>query len=100
MINTEIIAETNRLKDSFLKSMSMIVPSYVIGPKNHYKLVNWVIDESLDSNYRLVTDITALNAKRSELESFEQYKARLKMQKLLMKYRYMFITDLTSKDVN
>jgi len=100
MINTEIIAETNRLKESFLKNMNMNVPAYVIGPKQHFRFVNWVIDESLDSNYRLVTDITALNAKRSELESFEQYKARLKMQKLLMKYRYMFITDLAAKNVN
>ena len=65
--------------------------------KNHYKFVNWVIDQSLDSNYRLVTDITALSQKRSEIESFSEYKIRLKIQKFLLKYRHYFITDLLAK---
>ena len=100
MINTAIIQETNRLKDSFLKNMSMSVPSYVIGPKQHFKFINWIIDESLDSNLRLVNDITTLSNERSELETYEEYKTRQKMQRLLMKYRYMFTTDLATKNDN
>jgi hypothetical protein len=97
MINTAIIQETNKLKDSFLKNMSNPVPGYVVGSKKHFKFVNWVIDESLDSNLKLVNDITALSNKRSDLESFEEYKVRQKMQRLLMKYRYMFTTDISTK---
>ena len=96
-MNTATIQETNRLQASFLKSMNMTVPSYVIGPKKHYKFVNWVIDESLDSNLKLVSDITALASKRSDIETYEQYKGRQKMQRLLLKYRYMFTTDISSK---
>lgn len=40
MINTAIIHETNRLKESFLKNMNMSVPSYVIGAKQHFRFVN------------------------------------------------------------
>lgn len=100
MINTAIIHETNRLKESFLKNMSMSVPSYVIGPKQHFRFVNWIIDESLDSNLKLVNDITTLSNKRSDVESFEEYKTRQKMQRLLMKYRYMFTTDISTKNDN
>jgi hypothetical protein len=100
MINTAIIHETNRLKESFLKNMNMSVPSYVIGAKQHFRFVNWIIDESLDSNLRLVNDISALPNKRSDVETFEEYKSRQKMQRLLMRYRYMFTTDLASKNVN
>jgi glutamate racemase len=97
MINTAIIRETNRLKESFLKNMNMSVPSYVIGAKQHFKFVNWVIDESLDSNLKLVNDITTISNERSNLESFEEYKSRQKMQRLLMRYRYMFTTDISTK---
>lgn len=100
MINTAIIHETNRLKESFLKNMNMSVPSYVIGPKQHFRFVNWIIDESLDSNLKLVNDITTLSNKRSDVESFEEYKTRQKMQRLLMKYRYMFTTDISTKNDN
>lgn len=97
MINTAIIQETNKLKDSFLKNMNKSVPGYVTGSKKHFKFVNWVIDESLDSNLKLVNDITTLSNKRSNLESFEEYKVRQKMQRLLMEYRYMFTTDISTK---
>jgi hypothetical protein len=97
MINIETILETNKLKDSFLKNMNNVVPSYVTGSKKHFKFVNWVIDESLDSNLKLVNDITVLSNERSNLESFEEYKIRQKMQRLLMKYRYMFTTDISTK---
>lgn len=97
MINTAIIQETNKLKDSFLKNMNSPVPAYVVGSKKHFKFVNWVIDESLDSNLKLVDDITTLSNERSDLESFEEYKIRQQMQRLLMKYRYMFTTDISTK---
>ena len=96
-MNNATIHETNRLFQSFSKNLNLSVPSYVIGPKNHYRFVNWVIDESLDSNLSLVNDITALPNKRSDIESFEQYKMRQKMQRALLKYRYMFTTNITSK---
>lgn len=96
-MNNATIQETNRLFQSFSKNLNLSVPSYVIGPKNHYRFVNWVIDESLDSNLGLVNDITALPNKRSDIESFEQYKLRQKMQRALLKYRYMFTTNITSK---
>jgi hypothetical protein len=96
-MNNATIQETNRLFQSFSKNLNLSVPSYVIGPKNHYRFVNWVIDESLDSNLGLVNDITALPNKRSDIESFEQYKIRQKMQRALLKYRYMFTTNITSK---
>ena len=76
------------------------VPSYVIGPKKHFKFVSWVIDESLDSNLKLVNDITTLPNERSSLESFEQYKTRQQMQRLMMKYRYMFTTDISTSNGN
>jgi hypothetical protein len=100
MINTLTISETQRLQESFTKSMTQIVPTYIQGYKNHYKFVTWVIDESLDSNYRLVTDITALSSERSEIETFAQYKNRLKMQRMFKKYRYMFTTDISAKNGN
>ena len=96
-MNNATIHETNRLFQSFSKNLNLSVPSYVIGPKNHYRFVNWVIDESLDSNLSLVNDITVLPNKRSDIESFEQYKMRQKMQRALLKYRYMFTTNITSK---
>ena len=99
-MNTLIISETQRLQESFTKSMAQIVPTYIQGSKNHYKFVTWVIDESLDSNYRLVTDITALSSERSEIETFAQYKNRLKMQRMFKKYRYMFTTDLSTNNGN
>ena len=100
MINTLTISETQRLQESFSKSMSQVVPTYIQGSKNHYKFVTWVIYESLDSNYRLVTDITALSSERSEIETFAQYKNRLKMQRFFKKYRYMFTTDLSTNNGN
>jgi hypothetical protein len=94
-MNNAIIQETNRLFQSFSKSLNLDVPSYVIGSKKHYKFVNWVIDESLDSNLGLVNDITTLPNKRSDIETYEQYKMRQKMQRALLKYRYMFTTDIS-----
>jgi hypothetical protein len=100
MINTATIQQTNDLQASFLKNMKNPVPSYVIGPKKHFKFVSWVIDESLDSNLKLVNDITTLPNERSSLESFEQYKTRQQMQRLMMKYRYMFTTDISTSNGN
>ena len=97
-MNNATIQETNKMKAVFEAAMSKTVPSYIIGPKKHYKFVNWIIDESLDSNLKLVNDITTLPNKRSDIESFEEYKVRQKMQRLLMKYRYMFTTDLSNKN--
>lgn len=99
-MNNATIQETNKMKAVFEAAMSKTVPSYIIGPKKHYKFVNWIIDESLDSNLKLVNDITTLPNKRSDIESFEEYKVRQKMQRLLMKYRYMFTTDLSNKNDN
>lgn len=98
MLNTATVAETLNLQASFSKSMSQVVPTYIQGSKNHYKFVTWVIDESLDSNYRLVTDITALSSERSEIETFAQYKNRLKMQRMFKKHRYMFTTDISTSN--
>lgn len=99
-MNNATIQETNKMKAVFEAAMSKTVPSYILGPKKHYKFVNWIIDESLDSNLKLVNDITTLPNKRSDIESFEEYKVRQKMQRLLMKYRYMFTTDLSNKNDN
>ena len=100
MINTAIISETNKLQASFLKNMNQPAPSYVVGPKKHFKFVSWIIDESLDSNLKLVNDITTLSNERSHLETFEQYKIRQQMQRLMMKYRYMFTTDISISNDN
>jgi hypothetical protein len=93
-MNTTTIQESNKMKASFEAAMSKPVPSYILGPKRHFKFINWVIDQSLDSNLKLVNDITTLPNNRHNLESFEEYKIRQKMQRLLIKYRYMFTTDL------